>query len=87
MRISIHDPKRIELIPENNEEKAALNILLDRREHLMVWHGDAGENFDPPEMLTGVILGTYYTPPLTDEELMAQEQNCALGEYKTPELS
>ncbi len=57
MRVSTEDPKRIELIPETDEDRAAIQSILDKT--ALIYWGDAGENFNPPEMLGGLVLNSY----------------------------
>ena len=69
MRTSIHDLKRIELIPETDDEKTALQAIIHafgqfgkvagRAESTIVYWGDAGENFEPAEMLGGMIVNAH----------------------------
>ena len=62
MKISVDDIRRIELIPENDEEKAVCQEILDNKIKAgTIYWGDAGENFSPPEFLGGLILNTYVT--------------------------
>ena len=57
MRISIEDPRRIEIIPETDAEKQICQDILDGK--AVIYWGDAGENFTPAEMLGGLIINTY----------------------------
>ena len=57
MRVSTENIKRIELIPETDEEKDVCREILDGK--ALIYWGDAGETFSPPEILGGLILNTY----------------------------
>ena len=62
MKISVDDIRRIEIIPENDEEKAVCQEILDNKIKAgTIYWGDAGEKFSPPEFLGGLILNTYVT--------------------------
>lgn len=61
MRVSTHDIRRIELIPETEEEKVICREVLDGK--ALVYWGDAGENFSPPEYIGGLIINSHRPHP------------------------
>jgi len=50
------DIKRIEIIPETDEELKAMKVLINEKP--LIYWGDAGESFTPPECIGGLIINS-----------------------------
>lgn len=48
--------RRLELIPENAEDRNVIQDILDKK--AVIYWGDAGEHEQPPEFTGGLILNT-----------------------------
>ena len=60
MRVSVEDPRRMELIPETDIDRGVIQDILDKKAG--IYWGDAGDNLDPPELLGGLVINTYPPP-------------------------